>query len=158
MTSSRRRGAKANASLGAQAMPSDNVELVLEATLAIAAGVLRFDLLAPGYVWDFSTAPGLWPEEQRHRGRRAVAELLRSWIGVWEELRLEVEEAIDGGDCVIVVTRSIGRLSGSHARVEGRWAYLTTCRGGLMVRTEVYFTKGEAIEAAGLVGEVLSAS
>jgi ketosteroid isomerase-like protein len=139
-------------------MPSDNVELVLEATLAIAAGAPRFELLAPEYVWDFSTAPGLWPEEQRHRGRKAVAELLRSWIGVWDQLHLEVEEAIDSGDRVIVVTRNIGRLGGSHARVNGSWAYLTTCRDGLIVRTEVYFTKYEALEAAGLVGELLSAS
>jgi len=139
-------------------MPSDNVELVLEATLAIAAGAPRFELLAPEYVWDFSTAPGLWPEEQRHRGRQAAAELLWSWIRVWDKLHLEIEEAIEACDRVIVVTRNIGRLSGSHARVEGSWAYLTTCRDGLLIRTEVYFTKDEALEAAGLTEEVLSAS
>ncbi len=139
-------------------MPSDNVELVLEATLAVAAGAPRFELLAPEYVWDFSTAPGLWPEEQRHHGRNAVAELLQSWIGVWDELHLEVEETIDGGDRVIVVTRNFGRLSGSHARVEGRWAYLTTCHDGRMVRTEVYFTKREALAAAELTGDVISGS
>jgi hypothetical protein len=51
---------------------------------------------------------------------------------------------------VILVVREQGRIKGTATEVDGTWAYLSTLRGGKVAKTQVFFTKEEALEAAGL--------
>jgi ketosteroid isomerase-like protein len=79
---------------------------------------------------------------------------MRRYYGQWEETfddnRFEIEELIDAGDQVVAVLRGIGRMKGSDAEVEMRYATVLAFRDGKICRGREYATREEAREAAGL--------
>ena len=65
------------------------------------------------------------------------------------------EELIDAGDVVVGIVRvsGRGRLSGITERdfpAAQQLAFVWTVRGGLVIRQEMFSSKAEAVEAAGL--------
>jgi ketosteroid isomerase-like protein len=94
------------------------------------------------------------PARQSSDSCRGPAEIRRFWEGLdetFEELRLEPQEFVDGGDRVATRLRYYGRGKGSGAEVEGElYHQLATFRGGRMVRIEYFAEWSEALEAAGL--------
>jgi ketosteroid isomerase-like protein len=96
------------------------------------------------------------PEQQSSDSCVGVQEILRFWEGLdetFEELRLDPQEALDGGDRVAVRLRFYGRGKGSGAELDTEMYHqVTTFRDGMMVRIEYVPSWGEALEAAG-VGE-----
>jgi ketosteroid isomerase-like protein len=107
------------------------------------------------HVWDpaidwraMAGAPDdLGPIEGRDAMRRYVEEGLE----IFEDVALEAEEIIDGGENrVIVVLRMIGRARLSGVEVELRFAILYMLRDGRIVRGREYATKEECLEAGGL--------
>ena len=85
-----------------------------------------------------------------YRGREGLARL-------WAELREDIEELsvsaseIRGiGDKVFVAATLRGRGKQSNAGFEERNWFVTTFRGGLAVRVEIYDDPERALEAAGL--------
>jgi ketosteroid isomerase-like protein len=131
-------------------MSQENVEIVKAAAAALRDGHPWSDLATSDYTWDMSTAPGMWPEAQVYRGPEAVERFVREWTQTFDEWNYSVEEEIDCGEQVILVARERGRIKGTAAEVDGTWAYLSTLRGGKVAKTQVFFTKEEALEAAGL--------
>lgn len=131
-------------------MSQENVEIVKAAAIAILDGGTWFDFVTPDYTWDMSTAPGMWPEAQQYRGREAVEQFVTEWAQTFDEWSFSIEEAIDCGEQVILIAHERGRIKGTTAEVDGRWAYLSTLRDGKVAKTQVFFTKEEALEAAGL--------
>jgi len=90
------------------------------------------------------------------RGReqvRAVVEQRQNEMG---PVRYLPEAFIDAGETVVGVVRAIdarGRLSGIRDRdfaADQLLAFVWTFRSGLVVRQEMFRTKSEALEAAGL--------
>jgi ketosteroid isomerase-like protein len=77
---------------------------------------------------------------------RANQEVLEAF----DDYRVEAEEFIDAGDAVVVLVRISGRGKASAASLEMRLAHLWTLRNGEVIRGEVYRSRGEAIQAAGL--------
>lgn len=84
------------------------------------------------------------------RGRDARIAWERRWRTEWGDFSYVPEEIIDLGDGLLVVgrMRSIGVVSG--AAVDTDWAVLYAVSGGLAVREQVFFDRGEALRAAGL--------
>jgi len=131
-------------------MSQENVEIVKAAAAALREGGPWADFATPDYTWDMSTAPGMWPEAQQHQGIEAVQRFFTEWTQTFDEWTFSVEEEVDCGEQVILVVHERGRIKGTATEVDGRWAYLHTLRGAKLAKTEVFFTKEEALEAAGL--------
>jgi ketosteroid isomerase-like protein len=136
-------------------MSQENVELIRTWYLQFPA--LNSEALDFMYehVWDsaidwraMAGAPDdLGPIEGRDAMRRYNEELLE----IFEDIVLEAEEIIDGGeDRVIVVLRMTGRARLSGVETDMRFAVLCVLRDGRIVRGREYATKEEALEAMGL--------
>jgi ketosteroid isomerase-like protein len=74
------------------------------------------------------------------------------WLAPWVQYRTEVEDVLDAGDRVLVLTRDFGRREGSTQEVELLGAAVWTIRNGKIVRAEFYPDRAEALEAVGLAG------
>ena len=68
----------------------------------------------------------------------------------WATYRVEIEEAVDLGDRVLLLTKSFGRLEGSTAEVEASVGNIWSIRDGTIVRFDAYLDRAEAVKAAGL--------
>ena len=88
--------------------------------------------------------------------RRGTAEF-RGALGrmraTWGDIRLEVDEVVEAGATVVVVTgRWTGQGTGSGVQLETPFASALTLRDGKVVRYEWFREKAEAVGAAGLSG------
>ena len=84
-------------------------------------------------------------------GREAVLAYMQDWLDMFDDLRAEPVELIDAGkDRVIAVTRISGRAKLSGVETDLTYAALYTIRDGKVARGREYWTKDQALEAAGL--------
>jgi ketosteroid isomerase-like protein len=95
-------------------------------------------------------APAWLPEAGLYRGREAMAEWFRKWIGTWAEYEAEAPEFIDAGDHVVVEHIQRGRGKGSGVYGELRHWSVYTFSGDKVVRWRSYRTRAEALDAAGM--------
>ena len=68
----------------------------------------------------------------------------------WDERRLDPEEFIDAGDCVVVLLHEFRRGKGSGVEIETDTAMVYEVRDRQVVRIQGYMNRAEALEAAGL--------
>jgi ketosteroid isomerase-like protein len=131
-------------------MSQENVEIVRAAYEPTARGDFTWADLQSAIVDDFEfvTSPEL-PDAGTYRGKEAIA-WMRAWVESFDDLTMEATEIIDGGDKVVVGLYPRGKPRGSQTVVEGRWWQALTLRDGLIVRSETYPERGQALEAAGL--------
>ncbi len=132
-------------------MSQENVEVVRRIVEDAIAGRWEESAqqLGPDVEWH-GTVGGLtegtvWrgPEEIRRLFEQEGAE-------AWEERRLEAEEFIDAGDCVVVLVHEFRRGKGSGVEMETDTAVVYEVRDGRVVRAQGYMDRGKALEAAGL--------
>ncbi len=94
------------------------------------------------------------PEHQSSDSCKGPEEIRRFWQGLdetFEELRLEPQESVDGGDRVAVRLRFYGRGKGSGVEMDTEMYHqVTTFRDGRMVRIEYFTSWPAALEAAGV--------
>ena len=83
-------------------------------------------------------------------GPDAVRDHLRQWEETFDKGRMEVEELIDAGDQVVALVRGFGQMKDSDAEIDLRFAIVFTIRDGKIAAGREYFTREEALEAAGL--------
>ena len=88
--------------------------------------------------------PGTW------HGHQGFLDLMAEWAETFDGFRLRAEEFIDAGDHVVVRAALDGRGSGSGASVTGTAWNVYKVRGGKLVTIDVYVTREQALEAAGL--------
>ena len=95
--------------------------------------------------------------EYRHLGGEGVSgkENVGAWFADWfsqfeSDYRFEVEESRDLGDRVLVVATHHGRGRASGVPATTRVAYVFTVLDGKIVRDDIYPSREEALEAAGL--------
>jgi ketosteroid isomerase-like protein len=85
-------------------------------------------------------------------GHDGVREWVREAFDILDDLRVEVEDALDAGDGERVVTML--RLQGvaAHTRIpiDEPWAAVCRVRDGMLWRAEGYVSRRAALEAAGL--------
>lgn len=103
--------------------------------------------LAPDCEWEIRSVA---PNAGTYRGLDAVRAVIEDWLGAFDELRIEPEEFIDAGpDQVVVLVRDQGRIKGSEARIDHRFAHVWTLRDGKLARFQSFFDKEQALEAVG---------
>jgi ketosteroid isomerase-like protein len=132
-------------------MSQENVEVVV----AQAAAINRGDLDAWLEHWaddiDHRAAKGGPDDHGPIHGKDALRAYAQDWLDTFAEFRSEPIELIDAGEEeVIAVTRVSGRAKLSGVKTDLTYAALYTIRDGKIVRGREYWTRDEALEAAGL--------
>ena len=76
---------------------------------------------------------------------------LQDWFDTFDDLKVEPLEVIDAGqDQAVAVVRFGGRAKLSGVEADLTFAALYTVRDGKVARGREYWTREEALEAAGL--------
>ena len=133
-------------------MSQENVELAREAIDALNRGDVDAWLafLSPDVVWE--TLGGVPGVEEVHRGRAEV----REWIEqLWEVaegiVHTNIEQITDfGEDRVFLAAVFTARGRGSGVPFELHTWSVIWYREGLVTRRQAFWTRDEALEAAGL--------
>jgi ketosteroid isomerase-like protein len=130
---------------------AENVEIVRRGYAAYAEGGLEpmLEYLHPEIEWHT-------PEEDVQRkepylGRDGVREFFRLFEDEMVDLKIEVEEILDGGDCVLalVTTRAKGRASGVPVEINDSHLW-THDEDGLATTYRDFLDRDKALAAAGL--------
>jgi ketosteroid isomerase-like protein len=132
-------------------MSQENVELVRRSFEAFAQGGLD----AMSDFWaddiDYRAVEGALDDRGPMHGKDAVRAHFQDWLDTFDDLRAEPLELIDAADeQVVTVLRFGGRAKLSGVETDLTFAVAYTIRDGKIVRGREYWTKDEALEAAGL--------
>jgi len=133
-------------------MSQENVEIVRDAVVAFNRGDL--DAWLDEY-WtddiDYRAVEGALDDHGPIHGKGAMRAYLQDWIDMFDDFKTEpVELVYAGADQVIAVLRNSGRAKLSGVETDLTFAVLNTIRDGKIVRGREYWTKEQALEAAGL--------
>jgi ketosteroid isomerase-like protein len=95
---------------------------------------------------------GVLPDSKArpHRGWDAILRFTANQMEAFTELRIEPLEFIEIGECLVVPYRFGGRARHTGIPVEFSFVHVFTFRDGKATRCEVFKTKADALEAAGL--------
>jgi ketosteroid isomerase-like protein len=131
-------------------MSQENVEILREAIEAINAGDLdaAIDGVHPDIEWQ---TLDLFPDSATYRGPEAVKGFFQTWLDTFEGFRLHLGECVPVGEHLILATLRVrGKGVGSGAGVESpEFFQLFEFRDGQVIRTQMFQTEKEALEAAG---------
>jgi ketosteroid isomerase-like protein len=135
----------------ARAMSEANVKTVRDAAVAFN----HRDLDAWIEYWtddiDYRAVEGAPDDHGPIHGRDALRVYAHDWLDTFDDFRQDPIEQIDaGGDKVIVVFRISGRAKVSGVETDLTYSALYTFRDGKIARGREYWTRDEALEAAGL--------
>ncbi len=136
-------------------MSQENVEIVREAAAAFNRGDLDAWLEYLADDIDYRAVEGALDDHGPIHGKDALRAYVDDWIDTlddfMDDFRIEPVELIEAGeDKVIAVTRSSGRAKLSGVETHLTFAALYTIRDGKIARGREYWTRDEALEAAGL--------
>jgi ketosteroid isomerase-like protein len=133
------------------AMSQENVEIVRDAAAAFNRGDLDawFEYLADDI--DYRAVEGALDDRGPMHGKDAVRTHFQDWLDTFDDLRAEPLELIDAADeQVVTVLRFGGRAKLSGVETDLTFAVAYTIRDGKIARGREYWTKEQALEAAGL--------
>jgi len=133
-------------------MSQENVEIVRDAVVAFNRGDL--DAFLDEY-WaddiDHRAAEGALDDRGPMHGKDAVRAYAQDWLDMFDDFKAESVELIDAGeDQVVAVVRNSGRAKLSGVETDVTYAAVYTIRDGKIARGREYWTKEQALEAAGL--------
>ena len=95
------------------------------------------------------TAPEM-PDAGTYRGQ-AAKRWLKTWVESFDSLAFEPAEFLDAGEHVVVESVQRGIPRGGTASVElPTWAVHTFANGVSITRIQLFMTRREALEAAGV--------
>ena len=132
-------------------MSQENVEIVRQAAAAFNRGDLDawFEYLADDI--DHRAVEGALDDRGPMHGKDAVRAYMQDWLDLFDDFKSEPVELVDAGvDQVIAVGRISGRAKLSGVETDLTYAALYTIRDGKIARGREYWTKEQALEAAGL--------
>ena len=133
------------------AMSEENVKTVRDAAEAFNRGDL--DTWA-GYLADdidYRAVEGAPDDHGPIHGKEAIRAYLQDWQETFDDFTSEPVELIDAGeDNVVAVIRISGRAKLSGVETDLTYAALYTFRDGKVARGREYWTREEALEAAGV--------
>jgi ketosteroid isomerase-like protein len=111
-------------------------------------------LADPGIEW--ATDPA-HTDSAVYRGHEGVLHAWRLWLEQWDDYHAAVEDLIDCGDNVLVVSREQATGAGSGASVSSRVYAVVTVRNKKITRWRTFYDEASAWRAAGVEthGEVL---
>jgi uncharacterized protein len=90
------------------------------------------------------------PQAGVYRGKEAVLKYNVDLFEQFESIRFEVDELVDAGDRVIVVTTQHAVPKGGQQEMRVHVAEVWVVRDGLLAERRSYSTKPDALEAVGL--------
>jgi ketosteroid isomerase-like protein len=131
-------------------MPRENVQIVIDAFAAFNRGDL--DTWSEHFAddVDYRAVEGAPDDHGPIHGRDALREYVQDWLSTFDGFRSEPVEFIEAGEeQIIVVTRISGRAKLSGVETDLTYAALYTIRDGKVLRGREYWTRDEALEAAG---------
>jgi ketosteroid isomerase-like protein len=131
-------------------MSQQNVELVrkLLEVYNERTFVENTDLIDPDVVWDMSRVQ--LPDADSYTGRSEFRSFVEAWEEGFASEHMEAKEIVDAGDRVVVMVHHRGRGKSSGIEVNQTFAMVWTFRAGRVVRMEMYPTRADALEAAGV--------
>ena len=132
-------------------MSQENVEILRNMAAAFNRGDL--DAWSEGLADDIDhrAVEGALDDHGPIHGKDALRVYMEDWVGTFDNFRAEPVELIEAGeDKVIAVGRISGRAKLSGVETDLTYAALYTIRDGTVPRGREYWTKEEALEAAGL--------
>jgi uncharacterized protein len=131
-------------------MSQENVELVRRYFPAYEQGGL--DAWAEFWHPDISwrAAEGALDDVGVFHGHEAMRRYYRQWEETFDEVSTELEELIVAGDKVVAAVRGLGRMKGSDSKVDIHYAIVLSFRDGKISKGREYFSREDALEAAGL--------
>jgi ketosteroid isomerase-like protein len=132
-------------------MSEENIQTVRDAAAAFNRGDVDAWLEYLADDIDYRAVEGALDDRGPMHGKDAVRAYMQDWLDMFDDLRSEPVELIDAGeDRVIAVVRISGRAKLSGVETDLTYASLYTIRDGKVARGREYWTKEQALEAAGL--------
>jgi ketosteroid isomerase-like protein len=132
-------------------MSQENVEVLRSAVAAFNRGDMDAFLEHWTPDIDYRAVEGAPDDHGPIKGKEPLRAYVQDWIDTFDDFRQEPVEVIDvGGDRVIAVIRISGRAKLSGVETDLTYAALYTLRDGKVARGREYWTKEEALQAAGL--------
>ena len=132
-------------------MSPENVEIIRGTFEEWAqTGELVYRRLDPEIEWQ--TRADL-PDSGVYRRHDGVTALTQEWGTLFEDLRFEVQEYIDRGDCVVVPLVVRGRIRGSEQDVTMLETWVMRLCDGLIVQVHEYGTVEEGLQGVALEAE-----
>ena len=114
-----------------------------------AFAVVR-EAVSPLLTDDFESVM-VWPAVNRtYAGLEGLRKNWLDWLEPWATYRITIDELIDLGERVVVLSRNHGRREDMETEVELIAAAILTFRDGKIARWEDYADRAEALEAVGL--------
>src|SRR6266516_3813704 len=95
-------------------------------------------------------APGLPFDEGTYAGLDGLRAAWLEWLAPWTTYRVEIDEAIDLGERVLVLPRDFGSRKETTQEVKTTGGAVWTVRDGKITRVEFYPTREQALKAVGL--------
>jgi ketosteroid isomerase-like protein len=93
----------------------------------------------------------MFPDPGPFRGREGTRRFWETWTDAFDEFHAEVDEYVDAGESVIVMTRMVGRGKDSGVAVDTPpFPMVWTTRDGVLVRVEMFDDRDKALAAVGL--------
>jgi ketosteroid isomerase-like protein len=132
-------------------MSRENVERVLRFIDAWNRGD-REGWLAPAHPeteWSSAILREVEGREVVYRGRAELGRFWDEWHALWN-LELEVSEARDLGDTVVVLAQMRTKGKASGVEVERSIGYVIEFEDGLLRKIRAYLSPKETLEAVGL--------
>ena len=148
----------------ARLMSQENVKTVRDAFVAYNRAIQQYSTEAPDRgdldafldeYWtddiDYRAAEGALDDHGPIQGKDALRAFMQDWLDMFDDFRAEPVELIEAGeDKVIAVVRISGRAKLSGVETDLTYAELWTLRDGKVAWGRQYWTRDEAVEAAGL--------
>lgn len=89
------------------------------------------------------------PVARVYRGREQVRRYVEDWLGTFDGLRIEVEEATEVSGRVVAVVSGHARGRGSGLPIDSRFCQVWTVQGDQAIAMEEHATPEEARAACG---------
>ena len=130
-------------------MSRENVEIARRGFDRFLAGDLQawLDLLSPEVEWHMASDE---PDARTLHGHEGVLALLADTVATFDSFEFQVEEIIDAGESVVVVTRMRGVGKGSGAQVDLPETLVFDIEAGRAWRVREYRERDEALQVVGL--------
>jgi ketosteroid isomerase-like protein len=134
-------------------MSQENVEIVRDAVVAYNRGDLDTLLAYCADDIDYRAVEGALDDRGPMHGKDAVRAYFQDWLDTFDDLKAEPLELIDAADeQVVTVLRFGGRAKLSGVEADLAFGVVYTLRDGKVARGCEYWTKDQALQAAGLSG------
>jgi uncharacterized protein len=130
-------------------MSQENVEVVRRIYEAVDRGDLD---TANSYIHpkiEFHTYAQS-PEAGVYRGKEAVQKYNEDLVEQFESIRFEVDELVDAGDRIVVLTTQHAVPKGGRQEMKVHVVEVWVVRDGLLAERRSYSTKQDVLEAVGL--------